>query len=74
MCEDVFFKTGVLKKFRKNYRKTTAPESVFNKVTGPQQMFFRRLLQQLARTFNGIRSSKKYSENVYIPPKSKSYF
>ena len=53
-------------KICKNYRKTTVQESLFNKAVGPQQIFYKILLQQLARTFNGIWSSKKYSENVYI--------
>ena len=48
------------------------PESLFNKAAGPQQIFYRRLLQQLAGTFNSIWSSKKYSENVYISLKTKS--
>ena len=48
------------------------PESLFNKAAGPQQIFYRRLLQQLALTFNSIWSSKKYSENVYISLKTKS--
>ena len=47
-------------------------ESLFNKAAGPQQIFYRRQFQQLARTFNGIWSSKKYSENVYISLKTKS--
>ena len=64
MCKDVFFKTSVLKISLK-YR----PE---NKAAGPQQPFYRWLLQQLDRTFNGIWSSKKYSENVYISLKTKS--
>ena len=33
--------------------------TLFNKVVGPQQTFHWRLLQQLARTFNGICSSKQ---------------
>ena len=72
MCKNVFFKSSVLKNFTNNYRKKTVPESLFNKFPGPQQIFYRRLLQQLARTFNGIWSSKKYSENVYISLKTKS--
>ena len=61
-------------RFRKNYRKTTALESLFNKAAVPRQIFYRRLRQRLARTLNGIWSSKKYRENVYISLKTKSYF
>ena len=32
----MFFKRGVVKKFRKFHRKTPALESLFNKVVGPQ--------------------------------------
>ena len=46
-------------KFRKCHRKTTVSESLFNKTADPQQIFYRRLREQLARTFNGIWSSKK---------------
>ena len=59
-------------KFRKTYRKTTVMESLFNKAAGPQQIFYRRLVQQLAQTFNGIWSRTKYSKNVYISLKTKS--
>ena len=59
-------------KCRKNYRKTSVLESLFNKAAGPQQLFYRRLLQQLDRTFNGIWSNKKYSENGYISLKTKA--
>ena len=48
--------------FYKNYRKTTAPQSIFDKAAGLQQFFYRRLLQQLARTFSVIWLSKKKSK------------
>ena len=44
---------------QKNYRKTTEAESLFNKAAGPQQIFYSRLLQQLAQNFNGIWSCIK---------------
>ena len=43
----------------KNYRKTTAPKYLFNRAAGLQIFFNRRLLQQLAQSFNDIWSSKK---------------
>ena len=48
------------------------PASLFNKAASPQQFFYRRLFQHLARTFNGISSKKKCSENVYNSLKTKS--
>ena len=67
----MFFLNWCSEKFPKNYRKKTAPESLFNKAAGPQQIFNRRLPQQLARTFNGIWSRVKYSENKYTSLKTK---
>ena len=43
----------------KNDRKTTAPKYHFHRAAGPQMFFYRRLLQQLAQTFNDIWSSQK---------------
>ena len=51
-------KTGILKNFHKNHKKTTAPESLFHKVAGLQQNLVRTLPQQLARTLSGVWSSK----------------
>ena len=68
----MFFRTDVLKNFSKYYRKTTAQESLLNKATSPKQIFYRRLLQQLARTLNGIGPVKKSSQNEYISLKIES--
>ena len=46
-------------KFQKNYRKTTALESLFNKSAGLQQMFYRRTFEQLTQIFNYIWSTKR---------------
>ena len=67
----MFFLNWCSEKFHKNYRKKTAPESLFNKAAVPQQIFNWRLPQQLARTFNSIWSREKYSENVYTSLKTK---
>ena len=59
----------------KNFRKlqgTTAPESLFNKAAGPQQMFtgnyFRNLLD-FSMVFGPV---KKSSENVHVSLKTES--
>ena len=71
MCEGIL-KNRCSEKFRKNYRKITAPESHFNKAASPQQTFigdcFINLLE-LSMVFGPV---KKSSENVYISLKTKS--
>ena len=58
--------------FRENYRKTNAPESLFNKAASPQQFFtgdlFRNQLE-LSMVFGPV---KKSCENVCISLKTKS--
>ena len=49
----------------KNTTKTTAPESLFNKAARKQKIFYRRLFQEFARTFNGIWFSKKNLVKMY---------
>ena len=68
----MFFKTGALKNLPKKLEETTAPESLFNKAAGPQQIFtgdcFSNLLE-LSMVFGPV---KKSSENVHISLKTKS--
>ena len=67
----MFFKTGVLKNFPK-ITVTSAPESLFNKAAGPQQIFtgdcFSNLLE-LSMVFGPVKKSR---ENVHIFLKTKS--
>ena len=62
----------VLLKISQKLQENNCAEVSFNKAADPQQIFYRRLLQQLVRTFNSDWSSTKYSENVYISVKAKS--
>ena len=59
-------------KISRKLQETTAPESLFNKVAGPQQIFtgdcFSNLLE-LSMVFDPV---KKSGENVHISLKTKS--
>ena len=54
------------------YRKTTATESVFDNPAGREQIFYRRMSQQLARTLVVFAPVKKSNENAYISKKTES--
>ena len=68
----MFFKTGALKNLPKKLEETSAPESLFNKAAGPQQILTGECFSNLLELSMVFGPAKKSGENVDISLKTKS--